>query len=478
MKSLAIALDLLIPILVVLAIMPLPAMIQALLGLAALLTMLLVVIHVISRQPKMDYRQILSTAAMMLAIGLAMIPLTSALIAVSFLKPEDALKSLLAIGILIAMMVVSINAMQGVKGGLSSAAVILAFAASLLILVPLLLVLSTIPIESLAVGLLGLALIVGIMVGAIVLLGNVKGNFLKIAVVMLAFSVAIFLVAAGISLLVGALAALIPIAAAAGSAIVILLGSLGLGLAHLLMNFIIGLGEKMPELREAIINIISEFLLIMSAQKLAFIQFLLDFLISLMEGLKERIGVIVGLFMDILIAIIDELIPRVPELITKFVQLFDAIFVAFGEAAAQAETENIGLKIAAALGGVFALIKVLGTKVMAAETAKAMANLVLMTAVVAEIAALIAALGLLTKIPGFTDMLSSGGDLIIQLLDIIGTIINKIIEIIVGAIMNTLKLFGEGLSEFMGHLEPFLEGVKKDRFRARVWSRLANSSYG
>lgn len=459
-KSLAIALDLLIPILVVLAIMPVPAMIQALLGLAALLTMLLIVINVISRQPKMDYRQILSTAAMMLAIGLAMIPLTAALIAISFLKPEDALKSLLVIGILIAMMVVSINAMQGVKGGLSSAAVILAFAASLLILVPLLLVLSLIPIEALAVGLLGLALIVGIMVGAIVLLGNVKGNFLQIAVVMLAFGAAVFLVSAGIALLVGALAVLIPIAAAAGTAIVILLGALGLGLAHLLMNFIIGLGEKMPELRGAIVNIISEFLLMMSAQKLAFIQFLLDFLISLMEGLKERVGVIVGLFMDILIGIIDALIPRVPELITKFVQLFDSIFVAFGDAVSQADTEYLGVKIAAVLIGLFAIIKVLGTKVMAAETAKAMANLALMAGVAGEIALLIAAFGLLAELPEFSSFLASGGELIVQLLDVIGAIINKVLEVVVGAIMATLNAFGRGLSEFTGHLQPFLDGIK------------------
>jgi tape measure domain-containing protein len=119
--------------------------------------------------------------------------------------------------------------------------------------------------------------------------------------------------------------------------------------------------------------------------------------------------------------------------------------------------------------GIGVLLTALSTSVLILSkvgigASAAMSAIPTVLALVVAIAAVITALGLLSKIPGFDEVIRDGGALLGQIGIAIGEFIGGIAEGILGGIaagiMSQMPAIGTYLSDFMTNVTPFVEGIK------------------
>ena len=89
----------------------------------------------------------------------------------------------------------------------------------------------------------------------------------------------------------------------------------------------------------------------------------------------------------------------------------------------------------------------------------AMAGVLGLGAVAAELAIVLAAIGALASIPGFTWLIDKGGDLMQKLGNAIGKFIGGIIGGIAEGVTSSLPKIAKDLSKFMTNMEPFVNGI-------------------
>lgn len=212
-----------------------------------------------------------------------------------------------------------------------------------------------------------------------------------------------------------------------------------------------------PAIVDAALVIILRLLESLAKHAPAIVVSLGELLIGVLEGLMSFVPKLVDILFDIVIAIIDGLAARVPDLIASVLKLFMSIFEGAIQALGSIDSEVLlqGLMAVGLMAGIVAALAAIVPMIP-----MALVGAVGMGVVATELAIVLAALGGLAQIPGLDWLISEGGNF----LETIGTAIGQFVGGLAGGIAqgftSSLPEIGTDLADFMTNLHPFIEGAK------------------
>ena len=375
----------------------------------------------------------------LVAVGSALKVVASALSDFGGMSFDKIGKGLVAMAGALAELSIALNLMKGTVPG--AAALIIA-AGALSIIAPVMKSLGRMSWSSIAKGLVAMA-------GAFAVIGVAASLLTPAIPAMIGLSAAILMLGAGIAAIgtgVTALAAAIStvsmsMAAFVGGVKVLVLGIIDLipsvaeKLAEGVVRFAQAIGEAAPKLADAALKLVS----------------------SVLDSLKEYAPKIVNTLLDLIIEIINGLADHIPSLVQAAMNFVGKLFEGITSALSNIDTDSL-LKGTIAVGIIAAMMYALSGVV--ALVPSAMAGMLGVGAVIAEMSLVLAAIGALKQIPGLEWLIGEGG----ELLQTIGTAIGKFVGGIVGGVgqglSGSLPQIASDLSMFMKNLQPFVEGAK------------------
>lgn len=386
---------------------------------------------------------------------------------------EEIGRGLTIMGGALAELAISLNFMKGTIGG--SAALLVASGA-LAVLAPVLSILGALSWEAIAKGLISIAgafTIIGVA-GAVLTpfvptILALSGAFALIGVGVLTIGAGLLAAGTGLSALAIGFTALATAGAAGATAIVAALTVIVTGIASLIPAVLTKVGEGLV----AICKVIAAGAPAIGEAVKAVVLTLIDVLVSCVPQLADGalrlvVGVlaalvtytpqIVDLAFKFLIGILEGIASNLPSLIKAGIDVLVAFFAGIVDALSGIDTGAL-LKGIAGIGLLSAIM--LALSATAALVPGAMVGILGMGAVVAEMALVLAAVGLLSKLPGLSWLIGEGG----KLLQGIGTAIGRFVGGIVGGFMSGVSSqfpqIGADLSAFMNNVQPFLQGASQ-----------------
>lgn len=386
---------------------------------------------------------------------------------------EEIGRGLTVMGGALAELAISLNFMKGTLGG--SAALLVASAA-LAVLAPVLSILGALSWEAIAKGLISIAgafTIIGVA-GAVLTplvptILALSGAFALIGVGVLTIGAGLLAAGTGLSALAIGFTALATAGAAGATAIVAALTVIVTGIAGLIPAVLTKVGEGIiaickviaagaPAIGEAVkavaLTLIDVF--VSCVPQLA--DGALQLVVGVLEALVTYTPQIVDLAFKFLIGILEGIASNLPSLIKAGIDVLMAFFAGIVDALSGIDTGAL-LKGITGIGLLSAIM--LALSATAALVPGAMVGILGMGAVVAEMALVLAAVGLLSKLPGLSWLIGEGG----KLLQGIGTAIGQFVGGIVGGFMSGVSSqfpqIGADLSTFMNNVQPFLQGASQ-----------------
>lgn len=386
---------------------------------------------------------------------------------------EEIGRGLTVIGGALAELAISLNFMKGTLGG--SAALLVASGA-LAVLAPVLSILGALSWEAIAKGLISIAgafTIIG--VAGVVLTPLVptilalSGAFALIGVGVLTIGAGLLAAGTGLSALAIGFTALATAGAAGATAIVAALTVIVTGIASLIPAVLTKVGEGLiaickviasgaPAIGEAVKSVILTLIDVFVSCVPQLADGALQLVVGVLEALVTYTPQIVDLAFKFLIGILEGIASNLPSLIKAGIDVLMAFFAGIVDALSGIDTGAL-LKGIAGIGLLSAIM--LALSATAALVPGAMVGILGMGAVVAEMALVLAAVGLLSKLPGLSWLIGEGG----KLLQGIGTAIGQFVGGIVGGFMSGVSSqfpqIGADLSAFMNNVQPFLQGASQ-----------------
>lgn len=386
---------------------------------------------------------------------------------------EEIGRGLTVMGGALAELAISLNFMKGTLGG--SAALLVASGA-LAVLAPVLSILGALSWEAIAKGLISIAgafTIIGVA-GAVLTplvptILALSGAFALIGVGVLTIGAGLLAAGTGLSSLAIGFTALATAGAAGATAIVAALTVIVTGIAGLIPAVLTKVGEGIiaickviaagaPAIGEAVKAVI----LTLTDVFVSCVPQLADGALQLVVGVLAALATytpqIVDLAFKFLIGILEGIASNLPSLIKAGIDVLMAFFTGVVDALSGIDTGAL-LKGIAGIGLLSAIM--LALSATAALVPGAMVGILGMGAVVAEMALVLAAVGLLSKLPGLSWLIGEGG----KLLRGIGTAIGQFVGGIVGGFMSGVSSqfpqIGADLSAFMNNVQPFLQGASQ-----------------
>lgn len=386
---------------------------------------------------------------------------------------EEIGRGLTVMGGALAELAISLNFMKGTLGG--SAALLVASAA-LAVLAPVLSILGALSWEAIAKGLISIAgafTIIGV-VGAVLTplvptILALSGAFALIGVGVLTIGAGLLAVGTGLSALAIGFTALATAGAAGATAIVAALTVIVTGIASLIPAVLTKVGEGLiaickviaagaPAIGEAVKSVILTLIDVFVSCVPQLADGALQLVVGVLEALVTYTPQIVDLAFKFLIGILEGIASNLPSLIKAGIDVLMAFFAGIVDALSGIDTGAL-LKGITGIGLLSAIM--LALSATAALVPGAMVGILGMGAVVAEMALVLAAVGLLSKLPGLSWLIGEGG----KLLQGIGTAIGQFVGGIVGGFMSGVSSqfpqIGADLSAFMNNVQPFLQGASQ-----------------
>ena len=382
-------------------------------------------------------------------------------------------RGLTVMGGALAELAISLNCMKGTLGG--SAALLVASAA-LAVLAPVLSMLGALSWEAIAKGLISIAgafAIIGVA-GAVLTplvptILALSGAFALIGVGVLTIGAGLLAAGTGLSALAIGFTALATAGAAGATAIVAALTVIVIGIARLIPAVLTKVGEgiiaickviaaEAPAIGEAVKAVVLTLIdvLVSCVPKLA--DGALQLVVCVLAALVTYTPQIVDLVLKFLIGILEGIASNLPSLIKAGIDVLMAFFTGVVDALSGIDTGAL-LKGIAGIGLLSAIMIALSAT--AALVPGAMVGILGMGAVIAEMALVLAAVGLLSKLPGISWLIGEGG----KLLQGIGTAIGQFVGGIVGGFMSGVSSqfpqIGADLSAFMNNIQTFLQGASQ-----------------
>ena len=386
---------------------------------------------------------------------------------------EEIGRGLTVMGGALAELAISLNFMKGTLGG--SAALLVASAA-LAVLAPVLSILGALSWEAIAKGLISIAgafTIIGVA-GAVLTplvptILALSGAFALIGVGVLTIGAGLLAAGTGLSALAIGFTALATAGAAGATAIVAALTVIVTGIASLIPAVLTKVGEGLiaickviaagaPAIGEAVKAVILTLIDVFVSCVPQWADGALQFVVGVLAALATYTPQIVDLAFKFLIGILEGIASNLPSLIKAGIDVLMAFFTGVVDALSGIDTGAL-LKGIAGIGLLSAIM--LALSATAALVPGAMVGILGMGAVVAEMALVLAAVGLLSKLPGLSWLIGEGG----KLLQGIGTAIGQFVGGIVGGFMSGVSSqfpqIGADLSAFMNNVQPFLQGASQ-----------------
>lgn len=386
---------------------------------------------------------------------------------------EEIGRGLTVMGGALAELAISLNFMKGTLGG--SAALLVASGA-LAVLAPVLSILGALSWEAIAKGLISIAgafTIIGVA-GAVLTplvptILALSGAFALIGVGVLTIGAGLLAAGTGLSALAIGFTALATAGAAGATAIVAALTVIVTGIAGLIPAVLTKVGEGIiaickviaagaPAIGEAVKAVVLTLIDVFVSCVPQLADGALQLVVGVLAALVTYTPQIVDLAFKFLIGILDGIASNLPSLIKVGVDVLVAFFAGIVDALRGIDTGAL-LKGIAGIGLLSAIM--LALSATASLVPGAMLGILGMGAVVAEMALVLAAVGLLSKLPGLSWLIGEGG----KLLQGIGTAIGQFVGGIVGGFMSGVSSqfpqIGADLSTFMNNVQPFLQGASQ-----------------
>ena len=382
-------------------------------------------------------------------------------------------RGLTVMGGALAELAISLNFMKGTLGG--SAALLVASGA-LAVLAPVLSILGALSWEAIAKGLISIAgafTIIGVA-GAVLTplvptILALSGAFALIGVGVLTIGAGLLAAGTGLSALAIGFTALATAGAAGATAIVAALTVIVTGIAGLIPAVLTKVGEGLiaickviaagePAIGKAVKAVILTMIDVFVSCVPQLADGALQLVVGVLAALVTYTPQIVDLAFKFLIGILEGIASNLPSLIKVGIDVLMAFFAGIVDALSGIDTGAL-LKGIAGIGLLSAIM--LALSATAALVPGAMVGILGMGAVVAEMALVLAAVGLLSKLPGLSWLIGEGG----KLLQGIGTAIGQFVGGIVGGFMSGVSSqfpqIGADLSAFMNNVQPFLQGASQ-----------------
>lgn len=386
---------------------------------------------------------------------------------------EEIGRGLTVMGGALAELAISLNFMKGTLGG--SAALLVASGA-LAVLAPVLSILGALSWEAIAKGLISIAgafTIIGVA-GAVLTplvptILALSGAFALIGVGVLTIGAGLLAAGTGLSALAIGFTALATAGAAGATAIVAALTVIVTGIAGLIPAVLTKVGEGIiaickviaagaPAIGEAVKAVVLTLIDVFVSCVPQLADGALQLVVGVLAALVTYTPQIVDLAFKFLIGILEGIASNLPSLIKAGVDVLVAFFAGIVDALRGIDTGAL-LKGIAGIGLLSAIM--LALSATASLVPGAMVGILGMGAVVAEMALVLAAVGLLSKLPGLSWLIGEGG----KLLQGIGTAIGQFVGGIVGGFMSGVSSqfpqIGADLSAFMNNVRPFLQGASQ-----------------
>lgn len=386
---------------------------------------------------------------------------------------EEIGRGLTVMGGALAELAISLNFMKGTLGG--SAALLVASGA-LAVLAPVLSILGALSWEAIAKGLISIAgafTIIGVA-GAVLTplvptILALSGAFALIGVGVLTIGAGLLAAGTGLSALAIGFTALATAGAAGATAIVAALTVIVTSIAGLIPAVLTKVGEGIisickviaagaPAIGEAVKAVILTLIDVFVSCVPQLADGALQLVVGVLAALATYTPQIVDLAFKFLIGILEGIASNLPSLIKVGIDVLMAFFTGVVDALSGIDTGSL-LKGIAGIGLLSAIM--LALSATAALVPGAMVGILGMGAVVAEMALVLAAVGLLSKLPGLSWLIGEGG----KLLQGIGTAIGQFVGGIVGGFMSGVSSqfpqIGADLSAFMNNVQPFLQGASQ-----------------
>lgn len=386
---------------------------------------------------------------------------------------EEIGRGLTVMGGALAELAISLNFMKGTLGG--SAALLVASGA-LAVLAPVLSILGALSWEAIAKGLISIAgafTIIGVA-GAVLTplvptILALSGAFALIGVGVLTIGAGLLAAGTGLSALAIGFTALATAGAAGATAIVAALTVIVTGIAGLIPAVLTKVGEGIiaickviaagaPSIGEAVKAVVLTLIDVFVSCVPQLADGALQLVVGVLAALVTYTPQIVDLAFKFLIGILEGIASNLPSLIKAGVDVLVAFFAGIVDALRGIDTGAL-LKGIAGIGLLSAIM--LALSATASLVPGAMVGILGMGAVVAEMALVLAAVGLLSKLPGLSWLIGEGG----KLLQGIGTAIGQFVGGIVGGFMSGVSSqfpqIGADLSAFMNNVQPFLQGASQ-----------------
>lgn len=386
---------------------------------------------------------------------------------------EEIGRGLTVMGGALAELAISLNFMKGTLGG--SAALLVASGA-LAVLAPVLSILGALSWEAIAKGLISIAgafTIIGVA-GAVLTplvptILALSGAFALIGVGVLTIGAGLLAAGTGLSALAIGFTALATAGAAGATVIVAALTVIVTGIAGLIPAVLTKVGEGIiaickviaagaPAIGEAVKAVVLTLIDVFVSCVPQLADGALQLVVGVLAALVTYTPQIVDLAFKFLIGILEGIASNLPSLIKAGVDVLVAFFAGIVDALRGIDTGAL-LKGIAGIGLLSAIM--LALSATASLVPGAMVGILGMGAVVAEMALVLAAVGLLSKLPGLSWLIGEGG----KLLQGIGTAIGQFVGGIVGGFMSGVSSrfpqIGADLSTFMNNVQPFLQGASQ-----------------
>ena len=332
------------------------------------------------------------------------------------------------------------------KDATSKVGGLIGFSSALVILAGAMKILGSLSWGALAVSLVAMAGAFVVMGVAAKVLGPMIPTLLGLAAAMAVFGAAVGLFGAGVALVGVGIATLAGAFATGTTAIVAGISAIILGVANLAPQLIEIFGRTIetlcgvivttaPMIAETILVVISEILKSLANHGPEIIDSLFSFVIGILHALRDR----------------------APEFITAAMETINAILGGVLEGLKNLNPDAI---LPAILSLTLITIVVKSLAGLGKLLPQAMLGVLALGVLIAELGLVLAAIGGLSKIPGLTELVQSGGNF----LQAVGTAIGQFIGGIVGGVAlgasASMPMIANNLSQFMTNIMPFINGAK------------------
>lgn len=382
----------------------------------------------------------------LLMVAQSLIKISEAFSQMSSLKWGEIGKGFVVLGGSMIILAVALNKM---KGTLGASVAMLALATALTIFVPVLKSLSQMKIGDIVKGLLTLAAAFLVIGGGATLLSGAIPAMLGLSGALVLLGIAVAAAGVGVMALSVGLATLAASGIAGAAALIEVIKILTVGVLTTIRDSAAAFGEMVKTLILTMCDVIVE-----CAPTI--VDTILEVVKAVMKSLADNAPEIVSDLLRLIIGVIDALAANLPTVIQAVVNLFMQFFAGVIQAL---EGINTDVLIEGITGiGLIASI-MLALAALTSLAPGAMVGVLAMGAVIAELTILLAAIGLLSQIPGLNWLIGEGGHLLESIGSAIGGFFGSIVENFAVTAFGALPQIGDSLTGFMESAKPFFDWI-------------------